>query len=350
MLQHLGKIRDQSAESRRSSWPAYAGIALGALILLVLAYWTGVQAILAPLLGGGPALLLLSLLAPLELGPRALAWRWVHPAPDKFGWRHFITAMWLGQSVNRLVPTASIGGDIVRARYLHARGGDTNDSVASLIADKAAQAAGAVGLLLLGWVLVAVSFSPGRHLLSLLFAALGLALGVAFFIQLQRSSRVSGLLSKWSAADDQGPLAKARLSAERIETRLQTLYASPRYFMGSVALRVLAHSLMAVEIWLAAWLMGHPVGLYEALLLRVVAFGARNLLFIVWGGLGVQESAYALLAPWIGLSPGTLIAISLATRIREVVIALPGALVWLTGEGLRASRAKQRELAGPTDK
>ncbi|MCY1173965.1 putative membrane protein [compost metagenome] len=50
----------------------------------------------------------------------------------------------------------------------------------------------------------------------------------------------------------------------------------------------------------------------------------------------MQEAAYVLIGPLVGLPPATALALSLLKRARDVVIAVPALLVWQIGEYRRA--------------
>ena len=56
--------------------------------------------------------------------------------------------------------------------------------------------------------------------------------------------------------------------------------------------------------------------------------GHSGAAFAIPGSLGVQEGGYLLLAPLAGLAPEVALALSLAKRAREVLLAVPG-LVYL---------------------
>jgi hypothetical protein len=65
------------------------------------------------------------------------------------------------------------------------------------------------------------------------------------------------------------------------------------------------------------------VAAMESLLLAV-----RNAAFMVPAALGVQEGAYLLLAPLLGLPASTVIALSLLKRGRDVAIGVPALVSW----------------------
>ena len=63
------------------------------------------------------------------------------------------------------------------------------------------------------------------------------------------------------------------------------------------------------------------------------------------GALGVQEAAYVLAGPLVGLPPEAALALSLGKRVRELCLSVPTLLVWYAG-GLRAF-AKRRRAPQP---
>ena len=87
------------------------------------------------------------------------------------------------------------------------------------------------------------------------------------------------------------------------------------------------------EVWLACYLLGFPISLVEALMLKSLTSTLSDMAFLIPNGYGIQEGAYLLLAALLGMSPEQALAISLATRIRELVFDLPGLLTWHFIEG-----------------
>ena len=53
-----------------------------------------------------------------------------------------------------------------------------------------------------------------------------------------------------------------------------------------------------------------------------------DIAFMIPNGYGIQEGGYIMLGTLIGLSPELALAVSLATRIRELLIDLPGLVYW----------------------
>jgi hypothetical protein len=58
-----------------------------------------------------------------------------------------------------------------------------------------------------------------------------------------------------------------------------------------------------------------------------------DIVFIIPNAYGIQEGAYIVLGTLLGFSPDFSLAVSLATRIRELLVDVPGLLAWQFIEG-----------------
>ncbi len=68
-------------------------------------------------------------------------------------------------------------------------------------------------------------------------------------------------------------------------------------------------------------------------MLNSLAVALRSAAFVVPGGLGVQEGGYVAVGALLGLPPDVMLAVSLATRLGELIEGLPGLLAWQYIEG-----------------
>ena len=82
--------------------------------------------------------------------------------------------------------------------------------------------------------------------------------------------------------------------------------------------------------------MGAPISFEGALAIESLLFASRSLAFFAPNALGVQEGAYALLAPLVGLTPADGLALSLIKRARDLAIGAPALLIWQRMEAVRA--------------
>ena len=63
--------------------------------------------------------------------------------------------------------------------------------------------------------------------------------------------------------------------------------------------------------------------------------------FVVPNSYGIQEGAFVVLGALVGLVPESALAISLAIRVREVFIDVPGLLLWQRAEGRALFRQRK---------
>ena len=84
-------------------------------------------------------------------------------------------------------------------------------------------------------------------------------------------------------------------------------------------------------------------GKHGAIAMEGLSVAARQLAFVIPGGLGVQEGSLVLLGHSFGISAELSLAVSLAKRLREVLCGLPALLSWqwLEIHRLRSSARKQ---------
>lgn len=59
----------------------------------------------------------------------------------------------------------------------------------------------------------------------------------------------------------------------------------------------------------------------------------RSAAFAVPGGLGVQEGGFVVVSLLIGVPPEVSLALSLAKRVRELLVGVPALLAWQVAEG-----------------
>jgi putative membrane protein len=314
------------------------GLLAGLAAATVLVAWQGFGTIGAALVSLGAGVLLL----PLAFLPHLVfaAWSWALLfAPGRApGFAAALRAMWMGLSVDMLLPLASIGGEVVKVRVLMRAGVGGRDAGASVVVDKTVQA---VSLVLWGLIGIAalVGTEADRELVAgaLIGSAL-LAAGIAGFVLVQRAGTFGFLARVLGTTRAAGAMAAG---AADLDGAIRALYARAGRVLLSVAIRLLSRLALTAELWLAAHLMGFPITFWEALMLKSLTGALRGAAFVVPGGWGVQEGGYVVLGGLLGWSPEVMLALSLATRARELLVSLPGLVAWQHGEG----RALWKRLA-----
>jgi putative membrane protein len=116
---------------------------------------------------------------------------------------------------------------------------------------------------------------------------------------------------------------------------IQELYGNFRRVAWSSTLHLLSWVLTSTEVWVALLLMGHPATFRQALVLQSLSHAVRSAAFLIPSGLGAQEAGFIVLGSMYGLPPEVGLAVSLAIRLREVVLGVPALLFWPFLEGRR---------------
>ncbi|MGH8261109.1 MAG: lysylphosphatidylglycerol synthase domain-containing protein, partial [Steroidobacteraceae bacterium] len=161
---------------------------------------------------------------------------------------------------------------------------------------------------------------------ALLAASAVLVLILVSFYLVQRRGlfgRIARVLARFAGKRDWSRLASR---AAEIDQAIERMYRRGRPAAASFLLSLAGWVVGTGEVLIALRLLGSPVGWLDALMLESLGQAIRGAAFAVPGALGVQEGGYLLLAPLAGLTPDAALALSLAKRARELLLAVPGLL------------------------
>lgn len=316
------------------------GLVLGLALLVALLVWQGFTAVLQLLLESGWYLLLLPLVWFPTLLPATQGWRQLFGDGQAPAFGQALLALWMGRAVNNLLPVASIGGEVVKARLLAIWGTGAASAAASVMVDKAVQA-----LALACWALTGVlllTLLPGNNGLAAytLGGILFLLAGVVGLIIIQRLGMLGALAKLAGRLVKHEAWEGVRFSAEEADQLVRELYGNKRKILLATLYRLAALALHTLELWLACYLLGQPVTIMEALLLRSLTTTLSDLAFIIPNAYGVQEGAFMLIGALVGLDPGFSLALSLALRIRDLAFDPAGLLTLQQVESRRYFRAQ----------
>ena len=316
---------------------------LGVAVVSVLVVWQGLETVVALLANAGWPLLLVCLFAPLDQFASSQAWRVLFPAAGRPRTFEALTASWMGSAVNNLLPVASIGGELVKARVIAFRSYPAVDALSTVVVDKTAQAITVLLWALVGIAMLAGASADAALVTGALTGAGLLALGIGGFIAVQ-------LLGGFSAAAR--PTAKILpgnripdlvAGADALDDAIREIYRRIGAVAASCAWRLAGRVILVPEVPLAAYLMGHPIGMAEAVLISGLIVGLKGVAFAVPGALGVQEGGYIAIGALVGIPVDLMLAVSLATRIREIVPSIPFLLAWQHMEGQVLIRRRAEE-------
>ena len=123
--------------------------------------------------------------------------------------------------------------------------------------------------------------------------------------------------------------------AEAIDEAVVATYRRRSALTLSSLLRLVGWVAGVGEVWLTMWALGRPLSLTDAFILESLSAGVRGAAFMVPGALGAQEGGLVLFGALLGIPADLALAISLAKRVRELALGLPGLAAWQWVEGRR---------------
>lgn len=307
---------------------AYLGLAAGIFLLVGLLIWQGALDVWRLLTGTGWQLLWLPLIWVPNFLFAGAAWRRLFaPGGPRPTLVQAIGGIWMARAVNNLLPVASIGGEVAKARLAYHWGSPPTTATASVIVDKTVQV---VAVILWGLTGVAALLALARddHLAYVALAGFAvLTLCVAGFYCVQRAGMLGFLARFGERLLRIESLSGVAVSARETDAEILAIYRRRRAIAAAVALRVLTLAIQAGEVWLGCVLLGYPVGVLEAVMLKSLTFTLSDIAFMVPNAYGVQEGAFILIGALVGLDADQALALSLTLRIRDLILDPPGLLV-----------------------
>ncbi len=267
----------------------------------------------------GQALWLLPALVGLHLGQlllSALAWREL-----LHGKLPSVAAFWrlrlVREGIDSMLPVAQVGGEIVGARLLTARGVAPALSAASVVVDVTIEllaqvlflAAGLVGLATLpgpdaavggtalGWIGAGGSTAAAARSWVWLLPVVGGT--AALLVVAQRFGVLRGLELFAGAVARQFP----GLAGDLVGLQAQALeiYTRRAALLRSTALHGMAWLLGTVETWAVLHALGLDVSTVQALVVESLGMAARSAGFALPAAIGVQEAGFILAVAAAGL-------------------------------------------------
>lgn len=329
---------------------SYIGLIVGLGILTGLIAWQGAAEIGSLLLSSGWALLLVPVIWLPSVFMNARGWQLLFdPAVAPGYWRIFY-AQWMGRSVNTLLPVASIGGEVVKARALILWGTDARHASASTVVDKTVQVIVVIlwavtGVSLLAWTAVDDTLAMS--------GAIGIAMlgaGTAGFLVVQRAGIFRIMAASAHRVTGSAFIGGLVGKADEVDRLIHATYARRGRLVAATLWRLGGLVVQTGEVWLAAMLLGHPIGIVEALMLKSLSSALSDAAFVVPNSYGVQEGAFIVLGALVGLPPDVSLALSLAIRVRELLIDVPGLVFWQHAEGRALLRRRAAAAAAEAQK
>ncbi len=271
----------------------------------------------------------------------AVAWAVLFPKEHRLPLSKLLWMRWIGESVSTLIPSAAVGGDIVRARLVAINGVPLPIAAGSVLVDVTLGVFTQVGFTLLGlWLLVDVTGHTSFVGPTLIGALTGvLATAGFYFVQRLGMFRFLGLIfSRLANSPDWHSLVQ---SGQTLDEAIRSLYARRRGVLACCGWTIVSLISGSGEIWIALYALGLHATFVNALILQSMVLTIRSAAFAVPSGLGVQEGGYLIVGALLGIPGEAAFALSLIARVRELALGIPGLVTWQLIEGRRLWRARE---------
>jgi putative membrane protein len=270
----------------------------------------------------------------------AVAWWVLFPKSGRLPLGRIYWMRWIGESVSTLVPSAAVGGDIVRARLAAISGVALPIAVGTVLVDITLGVFTQAGFTLLGLVLL-VDVSGQKNFVgpTLLGTVVGvLAVAGFYFVQRLGMFRFLGIIiARLANSPEWQSLGQ---SGEILDRTVRALYARRRGVVLCCVTTIVSLVVGSGEIWIALHSLNLNATFTNALILQSMALTIRSAAFAVPSGLGVQEAGYLIVGNLLGIPGEAAFALSLIARVRELALGVPGLVVWQLIEGRRLWRAR----------
>jgi putative membrane protein len=325
-------------------WLKWLGLPAGIAVLIALALHGGMSDVLHAIGAAGFALLWLVPLHALPLLLDAQAWWWL------LGKRASLPYLWwvatVREAVGRLLPVASIGGEFVGVRLARWKVDETGVVAASVIVEVLVTMAVQYVFAALGLVMIVAQTGQDDLLVTIGAALLlSLPLPVVVFVLLRRGGLFHAI-ERWSA---RLPMSAhwgvERIGGAQLDAAIDSLLCEPFLLLRAFVWQFAGYLIGASEVYLALWMLGHPVSIGGAIAVEALTQAARHAAFFVPSGLGVQEAVVVMLARLFGVDEQTALSLALVKRMREVVFGCLALASWQAAEIVRNRRGAWRQSA-----
>ena len=315
----------------------------GAALFTLLLIRQGVPHVIAAFASAGwwiAAVAIYHLAVPVFLD--AIAWWALFPKSERLSLWQLFLMRWIGESVSTLVPSAAVGGDMVRARLAAINGAPLPIAASTVLVDLTLGVFTQAAFTVLGVVLLVGATGQKNFVRPTLVGTFIGVLGVLGFYFVQRLGMFR-FLAKIIARMANSPEWQSLVQGgETLDQTVRALYARRKAVFACCAWTILSLVLGSGEIWIALYALDLHATFVNALILQSMVLTIRSAAFAVPGGLGVQEGGYLFVGNLLGIPGDAAFALSLIARVRELALGIPGLICW---QLIEARRLWRRRLA-----
>ena len=272
----------------------------------------------------------------------AIAWWALFPKSERLSLWQLFLMRWIGESVSTLVPSAAVGGDMVRARLAAINGAPLPIAASTVLVDLTLGVFTQAAFTVLGVVLLVGATGQKNFVRPTLVGTFIGVLGVLGFYFVQRLGMfrfLAKIIARMANSLEWQSLVQG---GETLDQTVRALYARRKAVFACCAWTILSLVLGSGEIWIALYALDLHATFVNALILQSMVLTIRSAAFAVPGGLGVQEGGYLFVGNLLGIPGDVAFALSLIARVRELALGIPGLICW---QLIEARRLWRRRLA-----
>ncbi len=299
----------------------------GIVLFLVLLYQIGVAAVWdnIRLVGWGFALILGQEIVAFSLN--TLGWHWAFPPPrPPIAFWHLLTARLAGDAINNVTPTATVGGEVLRARMLNGRVEMTN-AWASVAIAKLSQTFSQILFIVIGLTIVLkdTRLPAGfRHGLFIGLLLLGTGCAIAIIMQRRGMFTAAAALAHRIGLPVPDRLAE---QLQHLDSEIARFYKAPGAFLTSAAYFFGGWLMGVVEIYLIMYFLEMGADWHRALTIAVLSIAIEAVLFFVPAKAGTREGGTVLIFSILGLPAAKGLSLGIVRRIRELSWSMVGLVI-----------------------
>ena len=334
-------MRDSAPHFRTIKPVVYILGLCGGALFIVLLIREGAGQVGSAIAHVGWGLLALMLYHLLQTLSDAAGWSALIPKEHRFPLTRSFLLHWIGESINNLLPTGRVGGDIVMTRVAAMWGIPLKTGTAAMIVDITIGIVTKIIYIVAACILLVAVTGRADFVRPALVAIITGTFAAGGFYAVQRlgifrwSAKLASRLAKspgWDSLIQRG---------EAFDQTIRLVYSRWSGVAWCSFFWVLSWFIASGEIWLALWALGIRSSFATAVILESAALAIRGAAFLVPGAVGVQEGGYILLGNLFGIPGEIALALSLIRRMRELALGIPGLIGWHLIEATRLWRYRR---------
>ncbi len=323
--------------------------AIGTAIFLVTLFTLGWAQVLSQLHRVGWGLLVVIAFHAFSQTLFTLAWCWTFPREEhRVPFRMLLRARLAGEALNYLIPSASMGGEPLKARLLRARL-SWSSGLAAVAVAKYSYILAQLLIMIVGCSIVLATIALPQTVRVTLFLPLVIITVGLVVLYYGQCRGMFGWLSGILAARGVGRrYLQPRLEEiRRMDEVIASVYHNQgRDFAVSLFLNLVGWAGGVVEVFLVLGFLGLSTSWVTALSIESLSLMISAALFFVPWQAGTQETGKVLIFQIVGLGPAAGLALGIIRRVRELVWAGIGLVCLATFEDKAEVRLPSTQVTG----